>query len=220
VRWPGFFLAAALARAGLAPSYEAAVQWPRNPMFMRVSRGSRHRREASEKHLPLGYAQWPARSDALIAAGVSKGGSAETTHQPRLPLAAPAIVAAMEAAPSLRQITLRRRRDGMSYPLLPPGTLVKPQVRGLNFHWLRVVKDRMRDIAAELNRNAAWLRLARYVCGTVARTARCFIIEGGDNRKINCLGPRARRRRGGRPPGGIATLGPPPRELFLGPVDR
>jgi hypothetical protein len=96
------------------------------------------------KHLrsicPSVYAQWPARSDALIAAGVSKGGSAETTHQPRLPLAAPAIVAAMEAAPSLRQITLRRRRDGMSYPLLPPGTLVKPQVRGLNFHWLRVVK--------------------------------------------------------------------------------
>jgi hypothetical protein len=29
----------------------------------------------------------------------------------------------------------------MSYPLLAPGTLVKPQVRGLNFHWLRVVED-------------------------------------------------------------------------------
>jgi hypothetical protein len=29
----------------------------------------------------------------------------------------------------------------MSYPLLPTGTLVKPQVRGLNFHWLRVVDD-------------------------------------------------------------------------------
>jgi hypothetical protein len=29
----------------------------------------------------------------------------------------------------------------MSYPILPPGTLVKPQVRGLNFHWLRVIDD-------------------------------------------------------------------------------
>ena len=29
----------------------------------------------------------------------------------------------------------------MSYPVLVPGTLVKPQVRGLNFHWLRVVED-------------------------------------------------------------------------------
>jgi hypothetical protein len=29
----------------------------------------------------------------------------------------------------------------MSYPLLPIGTWVKPQVRGLNFHWLRVVED-------------------------------------------------------------------------------
>ena len=27
------------------------------------------------------------------------------------------------------------------YPVLAPGTLVKPQVRGLTFHWLRVVED-------------------------------------------------------------------------------
>jgi hypothetical protein len=29
----------------------------------------------------------------------------------------------------------------MQYPMLVPGTLVKPQVRGLNFHSLRVVED-------------------------------------------------------------------------------
>src|SRR5262245_45808976 len=29
----------------------------------------------------------------------------------------------------------------MGYPVLPSGSLVKPQVRGLNFHWLRVVND-------------------------------------------------------------------------------
>jgi hypothetical protein len=29
-------------------------------------------------------------------------------------------------------------------PLLPPGTLVKPQVRGLTFHWLRVVAENRR----------------------------------------------------------------------------
>jgi hypothetical protein len=29
----------------------------------------------------------------------------------------------------------------MSYPVLAPGTLVKPQIRGLTFHWLRVVED-------------------------------------------------------------------------------
>jgi hypothetical protein len=29
----------------------------------------------------------------------------------------------------------------MSYPVLAPGTLVKPQVSGLRFHWLRVVED-------------------------------------------------------------------------------
>jgi hypothetical protein len=28
----------------------------------------------------------------------------------------------------------------MSYPLLAPGSLVRPQ-DGLNFHWLRVVRD-------------------------------------------------------------------------------
>ena len=27
------------------------------------------------------------------------------------------------------------------YPVLTPGTLVKPQVRGLTFHWLRVIED-------------------------------------------------------------------------------
>jgi hypothetical protein len=29
----------------------------------------------------------------------------------------------------------------MSYPILAPGQLVKPQVRGLTFHWLRVIED-------------------------------------------------------------------------------
>jgi hypothetical protein len=29
----------------------------------------------------------------------------------------------------------------MHYPVLAPGALIKPQVGGLRFHWLRVVKD-------------------------------------------------------------------------------
>jgi hypothetical protein len=29
----------------------------------------------------------------------------------------------------------------MSYPLLEPGSLVKPQVAGLRFHWLTVIAD-------------------------------------------------------------------------------
>ena len=63
------------------------------------------------------------------------------------------------------------------------------------------------DIAVELRSSR------RAVASTVARMTRCFIIEGGDNRKIN-VRPRARRC------GGlarvIATLGPPSHELFLG----
>jgi hypothetical protein len=56
------------------------------------------------------------------------------------------------------------------YPVLPPGTLVKPQVRGLTFHWLRVVDDpgpehlpkRVIVLArTEPERSDQWVRVCR-----------------------------------------------------------